>query len=72
MRVFFWKKDNLFNTCWFNVLDTKKGPAYLQLNKEQLAAILFWCDLIKEDASLAVLLNNNSLKWRTYDFKIRN
>ena len=56
--------DNLFNTCWYNKLDTTQGAAYKQLTEDQLRTLLTWCDEIKKSPKLADLMNSNSLRWR--------
>lgn len=56
--------DNLWKTCWYNRLDSTKGPAYTQLNEKQLETLLVWCNEIKASPELARLMNANSLRWR--------
>lgn len=56
--------DNLFKTCWYNKLDSTKGPAYTQLSEKQLETLLVWCNEIKASPELARLMNANSLRWR--------
>ncbi len=57
--------DNLFGCCWYDVLDRKQGPAYLQLNQTQLEqAIDLACRIIAEPNSYLEQLNRRSLSWR--------
>lgn len=57
--------DNLFDRCWYEVLDRKKGSAYQQLTEDQLQkTIALANNIITEPDSYLHQLNQNSLKWR--------
>ncbi|WP_036487116.1 hypothetical protein [Myxosarcina sp. GI1] len=57
--------DNLFNCCWYEVIDRKQGAAYKQLSSEQLEkAIEIAEDIIDKPDSYVRQLNQNSLRWR--------
>ncbi|WP_036487289.1 hypothetical protein [Myxosarcina sp. GI1] len=57
--------DNLFNCCWYEVIDRKQGAAYKQLSVEQLEkAIAIAEDIIDKPDSYVRELNRNSLRWR--------
>lgn len=57
--------DNLFNRCWYDVLERKREPAYQQLTEEQLEeAIALANRIIVEPDSYLQQLNQNSLAWR--------
>jgi hypothetical protein len=57
--------DNLFATCWYDVLCRKQGAAYKQLTEEQLeGAIAIAEAIIAQPDSYIYRLNQNSLNWR--------
>ena len=57
--------DNLFDRCWYEALDRKKGAAYKQLSEEQLQkAIAIAIAIIERPDSYIQELNQNSLRWR--------
>ncbi|MGV2829807.1 hypothetical protein [Myxosarcina sp. GI1(2024)] len=57
--------DNLFNCCWYEVIDRASGAAYKQLSAEQLLqAIAIAEDIIDKPDSYIRELNRNSLRWR--------
>ncbi|MGG6269428.1 hypothetical protein ACQ4M3_28265 [Leptolyngbya sp. AN03gr2] len=57
--------DNLFDRCWYEVLERKRIPAYQQLSEEQLErAIALANQIIAQPNSYLEQLNQNSLKWR--------
>lgn len=57
--------DNLYHTCWYNKIDSTKGPAYKQLTEKELETLLVWCHEITKSPRLAKLMNLNSLRWRS-------
>ena len=57
--------DNLFDRCWYEALDRKKGAAYKQLSPEQLQkAIAIAETIIARPDTYIQELNQNSLRWR--------
>lgn len=57
--------DNLFNCCWYDVLDRKKGAAYKQLSALQLQQAIEIAEaIINNPDSYIQQLNQNSLRWR--------
>ncbi|HIK18513.1 MAG TPA: hypothetical protein IGS53_24955 [Leptolyngbyaceae cyanobacterium M33_DOE_097] len=57
--------DNLFGRCWYEVLDRKRGAAYMQLTEEQLErAIALAKQIIEQPDAYLQALNQNSLRWR--------
>lgn len=57
--------DNIFNGCWYDALDRKRGPAYQQLTEAQLEAAIGLADrIIAEPDAYLRQLNQNSLSWR--------
>ncbi|BAU13703.1 hypothetical protein LEP3755_42440 [Leptolyngbya sp. NIES-3755] len=57
--------DNLFDRCWYEVLERKRIPAYQQLSEAQLeSAIALANQIIAQPNSFLEQLNQNSLKWR--------
>jgi hypothetical protein len=57
--------DNLFDRCWYEVLERKRVPAYRQLTEEQLEkAIAIANRVITEPNTYVQQLNQNSLNWR--------
>ena len=57
--------DNLFNCCWYEKIDRKKGAAYKQLSAEELKkAIALAEEIINSPDSYIQKLNQNSLSWR--------
>ena len=57
--------DNLFDRCWYEALDRKKGAAYKQLSPEQLQeAIAIAEKIIDRPDDYIEELNQNSLRWR--------
>lgn len=57
--------DNLFDRCWYEVLERKRIPAYQQLSEEQLeSAIALANNIIAQPDSYLEQLNQNSLRWR--------
>lgn len=57
--------DNLFERCWYEVLERKRGPAYKQLTEAQLEqAIVLANNIIVQPNSYLHQLNQNSLSWR--------
>jgi hypothetical protein len=57
--------DNLFGRCWYDVLDRRQGPAYLQLDQTQLEqAIGLARHIMTEPNSYLEQLNRKSLGWR--------
>ena len=57
--------DNLFNCCWYDVLDRKKGAAYKQLSALQLQQAINIAEAIIDNSdSYIKQLNQNSLHWR--------
>ncbi|MEM9945368.1 MAG: hypothetical protein AAF810_04820 [Cyanobacteria bacterium P01_D01_bin.36] len=55
--------DNVFQDCWYNHL-SRKQPAYKQLNESQLKAAIKLAKSMLQDSEMAVLFNQNSLRWR--------
>lgn len=57
--------DNLFDCCWYEVLERKQAPAYQQLTEDQLEqAIAIANRIISQPDSYLQQLNQNSLNWR--------
>ncbi|MBE9008610.1 hypothetical protein IQ250_00055 [Pseudanabaenaceae cyanobacterium LEGE 13415] len=57
--------DNLFDRCWYEVLERKRIPAYQQLSEDQLEkAIALANTIIAQPDSYLEQLNQNSLRWR--------
>ncbi|GAP98550.1 hypothetical protein NIES2104_51050 [Leptolyngbya sp. NIES-2104] len=57
--------DNLFDRCWYEVLERKRIPAYQQLSEEQLENAIALANLIiAQPDSYLEQLNQNSLQWR--------
>ena len=57
--------DNLFDRCWYEALDRKKGAAYKQLSLEQIQqAIAIAEAIIDRPSDYIKKLNQNSLRWR--------
>ena len=57
--------DNLFQCCWYEAIDRKKGAAYKQLSEEELnKAIALAEEIINSPDSYIKELNQNSLRWR--------
>ena len=57
--------DNLFQCCWYEAIDRKKGAAYKQLSQEELTkAIALAEEIINSPDSYIQELNQNSLRWR--------
>ncbi|MBD1821092.1 hypothetical protein H6F51_00955 [Cyanobacteria bacterium FACHB-DQ100] len=57
--------DNLFDRCWYEVLERKRIPAYQQLTEAQLeSAIALANSIIAQPDSYLQQLNQNSLNWR--------
>ncbi|WP_036483597.1 hypothetical protein [Myxosarcina sp. GI1] len=57
--------DNLFNRCWYEVIDRKRGAAYQQLSAEQLKQAIEIAEaIIHRPDSYIDQLNRNSLRWR--------
>lgn len=57
--------DNLFERCWYEVIDRKQGAAYKQLTAEQLQqAIALSEAMIANPDTYIQKLNRNSLTWR--------
>lgn len=57
--------DNLFDRCWYEVLERKREPAYKQLTESQLEQAIAIVDrIITEPDSYLHQLNQNSLNWR--------
>ncbi|WP_346292375.1 hypothetical protein [Sphaerothrix gracilis] len=60
--------DNLFQTCWYEVLEKGKTPAYQQLSKSQLeAAIAIANSVLEQPDEYLAALNRKSLHWRGHD-----
>ncbi len=56
--------DNLFDCCWYEVLDRRQA-AYRQLSEEQLkTAIAIAEAMITQPDEYTQQLNQNSLRWR--------
>ncbi|WP_416668569.1 hypothetical protein [Egbenema bharatensis] len=57
--------DNLFDRCWYEVLERQREPAYKQLTEEQLEqAIALATAIMEQPDSYVQQLNQNSLNWR--------
>jgi hypothetical protein len=57
--------DNLYDRCWYEVLDRQGEPAYKQLSEEQLEkAITIAESIITQPDEYLQKLNQNSLRWR--------
>ena len=57
--------DNLFNCCWYEAIDRKKGAAYKQLSMEQLQQAIKIAEAIIDNSDSYIdRLNQNSLRWR--------
>ncbi|MBE9045911.1 hypothetical protein IQ255_16120 [Pleurocapsales cyanobacterium LEGE 10410] len=57
--------DNLFQCCWYEVIDRKKGAAYKQLSVEQLQQAINLAEAIVNNPDAYIQqLNQNSLRWR--------
>jgi hypothetical protein len=57
--------DNLFDRCWYEVLERNQEPAYKQLTEDQLEqAIVLANNMIHQPNSYLQKLNQNSLNWR--------
>jgi hypothetical protein len=57
--------DNLFQCCWYEVLDRKQGAAYKQLTEAQLErAIVLAEAILTQPDEYIQQLNRNSLNWR--------
>ena len=57
--------DNLFQCCWYEALDRKKGTAYKQLSEEQLTKAIALAEEIINSPDVYIReLNQNSLRWR--------
>ena len=57
--------DNLFDRCWYEVLDRNRTPAYKQLTEAQLEqAIALANQMIIQPTAYLHQLNQNSLNWR--------
>ena len=57
--------DNLFNCCWYEAIDRKKGAAYKQLSVEQLQQAIALAEaIIARPDTYIQQLNQNSLRWR--------
>ncbi len=56
--------DNLFNDCWYDVLN-RREPAYKQLTEQQLeGAIALAEEIVNQPDDYLDQLNQNSLRWR--------
>ncbi|NJL85890.1 MAG: hypothetical protein HC886_07780 [Leptolyngbyaceae cyanobacterium SM1_1_3] len=56
--------DNLFQTCWYEALESKT-PAYQQLSTSQLEAAIDLAEaIIEQPDEYLNQLNDNSLRWR--------
>ena len=57
--------DNLFQCCWYEAIDRKKGTAYKQLSEEQLTKAIALAEEIINSPDVYIReLNQNSLRWR--------
>ena len=57
--------DNLFQCCWYEAIDRKKGAAYKQLSEDKLEkAIALAEEIINRPDAYIRELNQNSLRWR--------
>ena len=57
--------DNLFERCWYEALDRKRGAAYKQLSETELEkAVAIAESIIDNPDSYVRQLNQNSLRWR--------
>ena len=57
--------DNLFQRCWYEAIDRKKGAAYKQLSESELTkAIALAQEIVDRPDSYIKELNQNSLRWR--------
>ena len=57
--------DNAVGGCWYDVLDRRRGPAYRQLDDDQLAyAVATGERLLAEGEPLLRILDAQSLSWR--------
>lgn len=57
--------DNLFQCCWYEVLDCKRGSAYQQLTEAQLEqAIALAETILTQPDEYVKQLDRNSLNWR--------
>ena len=57
--------DHAVGTCWYDVLDRRRSPAFGQLDDAQLARAVAAAELMARDGDPAVrALNAQSLRWR--------
>ena len=57
--------DNLFQCCWYEKIDRKKGAAYKQLSAEELEKAIALAEKIINSRDRYIQeLNQNSLRWR--------
>lgn len=57
--------DNIFDCCWYDRLDRKKGAAYRQLDEAQLKQAIELAEaMITEPNEFIDRLNANSRRWR--------
>ncbi|MCV7420457.1 hypothetical protein H7K45_07890 [Mycobacterium yunnanensis] len=57
--------DHAVGRCWYEVLDRRKGPAFDQLDDDQLAYAVELAErVVREGDPLLRRLNDQSLRWR--------
>ena len=57
--------DHTVGGCWYDVLDRRRGPAFRQLDDDQLrSAVALAEQLLAEGDPLLRRLNDQSLRWR--------
>ena len=57
--------DHTVGGCWYDVLDRRRGPAFLQLSDDQLrSAVALAEQILAEGDPLLRRLNDQSLRWR--------
>jgi hypothetical protein len=57
--------DHTVGGCWYDVLDRRRGPAFIQLSDDQLRSAIALAERIAvEGDPLLRRLNDQSLRWR--------
>ena len=57
--------DHTVGDCWYDVLDRRRGPAFIQLSDDQLRSAIALAErILLEGDPLLRRLNEQSLRWR--------
>jgi len=57
--------DHAVGRCWYEVLDRRRGPAFTQLDDEQLRTAVALAEQIEAEGDVTLRrLNDQSLAWR--------